>query len=232
MPRYLRFEKKTSRGVLAHDVALDGLVLRQRSRRGVNKKTGAVGTGSARSTTVFSSQKAADAQFAKVLNALRSEHFVQVSGPPIASAPEKPRTKRFVCEGTARPTSAADLDRFEGLHHVRLPPSYRRFAMKYGAGELLGFVRVHVPRTKGRGQLEALLRRRAAAFFPFADTGGGDQFGWLLPSGAVFHLEGGAPRPRKVSADFASFVRALTTNQRFVDRLFPGLDADPCFRAH
>lgn len=232
MPHYLRFEKKTSRGVLAHDVALAGLVLRQRSRRGVNKKTGAVGTGSARSTTVFSNQKAANAGLEKVLAFLRSERFVQVGGSPVVSTLAKPLPKRFVCEGKARPALAADLDRFEARHHVRLPRSYRRFALKYGAGELLGFVRVHVPRTKGRARLEALEAQRTTGFFPFADTAGGDHFGWVLPSDAVFFLERGAARPRKVSPDFAAFVRALTTNQRFVDRLFPGLDADARFRPH
>lgn len=48
---------------------------------------------------------------------------------------------------------------------------------------------------------------------------------------AIYILERTADRPRKVAADFDASVRGLTTNQRFVEKLFLDLDADPTFTA-
>ena len=246
MPRYVRFEKKTSRGVLAHDVAMDGLILRERSRRGVNVTTGKVGGGRSSTTSTHKTEAGVRTAFDARVKALLAERFVQVGGPPLPAAPAAPKARskalrgkgssealrgKVTSGGTPKPAAKKELDAFEEKHGIRLPLGYRRFAMKYGACELLGFVRIHVPRAKGRQRLESLARWTPDGLFPFADTGGGDLFGWHLPSPAIHYLERGAERTRKVAPDCDALVRGLTKDQRFVERLFGGLDPDPTVTA-
>lgn len=236
MLRYVRFEKKTSRGVLSHDVALDGVVLRQRSRRGDGSKTGRVGGGLQRGTSTFGSEVAARAALERRVKELVAEGFVRVSGPEIASPSAAPVKKKraprtFACTGQARPVAESVLRAFEAARGVRLPTDYRRFVGKRGAGVLLGFVRIHVPGHRGRLRLERLAGRAPHDLLAFADTGGGDLFLWRLPAPSVLYLEHGARAPRRVAKDFDALLAGLTTSRRFVDRLFPGLDPDPTFEA-
>lgn len=230
MPRYLKFEKPTSRGTLGHDVALDGLVVRQRVRRGVNKKTGKVGGGSASSTSTFTTAKKAQAAFDKIVKDLLAERFTQVGGPPARGEAPRPVAKRFTLKGKASPSSVTAIAAFEKKYGVELPKSYRAFVTKYGAGELLEFVRIHAPASKGSWKLEHLMPyANELGILPFATTAGGDTFGWKLPSDAVHYIERNDERPKKVAPSFDAFVKGLTTSQRFVEKLFPGLDADATF---
>lgn len=234
MPRYVRFEKKTSRGVLSHDVAIDGLIVRQRSRCGDNAKTGRVGGGRQRSTSTFRSAAAARAAFDRRVKELLADRFVQVGGPEIDSSStarttKKPARGRLACTGRAKPATDTELRAFEIAHGVRLPTGYRRFARTYGAGELLGFVRIYVPGRRGRLRLDRVAGRGPDGLLAFADTGGGDLFLWRLPAASVLYLERGQTTPRRVAKDFDALLAGLTTSQRFVDRLFAGLDADATF---
>lgn len=235
MTRYLRFEKATSRGTLGHDVGLDGVVLRQRTRKGVNKKTGRVGGGRVSSTTTFDDAKRAQAAFDRVVKQLLADRYVQVGGKPVAASAAPPTRAAFAVKGKAKPIPAAALSAFEKTHGVKLPKAYRAFVAKHGAGDLLGgFVRIHAPGAK-KQRLESLAPRAdELGFFPFADTVGGDTFGWKLGDAAepaVVFVERTSARARKVAASFDALVTALTTNQRFVERLFAGLDADATFLA-
>lgn len=189
-----------------------------------------MGGGLSRSITTFRSRDDAQAKHDDVVRDLVARRFVQVGGPKIRpgaprepqGAPEEKKGKGgIVPHGLARPSSPGELAAFEKRCGFRLPEGYRRFVTTHGAGELLGFVRIHAPRPAGRYRLDGLarllrarssegdppsLKRFLGRFVAFGDTGGGDLLGWNLGA----HVRGRGEHP-----------------VCFVDRIFPGLEPDP-----
>ncbi len=243
MPRYTELRKTTSRGVLRRHIAVEGNTLFERANLGVNKKTGRISESMSTSKTAFRGEADARAAYERALARAVDDGFRGDDEPPKTTA-APPKTKRT---GMPRPTPSGALTDFAHAHGHPLPPSYRAFVTKNGACDMLGgYLRIAAPGRRDARDLGRLVRLaraiareapdEACATFlgraiPFADTGGAELLLWDPQDRAndppVYFLARGADRPKKMAASFGELVKRLARDQRFVDRWFLSLDADP-----